>query len=217
MRRHARAALLAPLALVLACSRSPVVRYHTLRPIPPAPAEAAGCESLAVALGPAELARYLDRPQIVRRSGATGIRYDPLHRWAEDLESELLRVIGRNLTTLLSTHRIVVYPSSAPFPLDYRVTLDVQQLDAESGGELVVRIRWMVHPPGGEPPLAVEVSEIRRTDAPRETDALVGAYSDALASLSRDIARRVCGLEAEARGDNRPPDFPAAAPEPRKE
>jgi uncharacterized lipoprotein YmbA len=131
------------------------------------------CSKLAVGIGPAKVARYLDRPEIVRRSGATRVEYDPQDRWAEGLESEILQVLGRNFTTLLKSNRIVVYPSDAPFPLAYRVTLEIDQFDTEPGGDLVLRVRWIIRGESGKDALAVELTEIRHGDAPSESSQIV--------------------------------------------
>ena len=191
-----------------ACGRSPVVRYHALPPLG-AEAPRAACTGLAVAVGPAEIARYLDRPGIVRRSGETGIEYDRLHRWAENLESEILRVIGRNLSTLLDSRRIVVYPADSPFPLAWRVSLDVEQLDAETGGDLVLRVRWIIHRlPRGEAE-AVELTDLHRQNAPAEAVELVKAYGDVLGELSREVAAKICALTDRARAPEEPDETAA--------
>ncbi len=182
-------------AALMGCGRSPVVRYYTLPSIATTDAGVASCPpALAVEVGPATLAPYLDRPEIATRASDTAIVYDGTHRWAKGLEAEVLDTLGRDLTTLLASDRVIVYPSEASFPLAFRVPIDVERFDAEPGGKVVLRVRWFVRAPDATAPLAVEWSEVVRSAATSSADDRARAYGDALGEVSRTIAARLCAL-----------------------
>jgi uncharacterized lipoprotein YmbA len=146
-------------------------------------------------VGPVALPRSLDRPQIVTRAGDNELVYDEYNRWAGSLEADFLGVVGDNLSALLNTQRVVVYPASPPFALNYRVGFDVMQFDGSPGGEVTLRARWTVSPGSGGESLAVEQSLIRQPTASAAHADLVAAHSAALATLSREIAATITDLE----------------------
>ncbi len=183
--------------LALGClGRSPQVRFYAMSAVSlPAPAAAS---DLAIGVGPVSLPRYLDQPQLVTRVGGSQLAYDELHRWAGGFESNILRALGDDLSARLGTKRVVVYPAEAPFPLSYRVTLDIFQFDGRPGGELVLRARWIVRDGSGEQgPWSAE-SEIRQPLPDADAQSLVAAHDAALSALAGEIAARIEGISSGA-------------------
>jgi len=62
-------------------------------------------------VGPVTLPRYLERTNIVTRRGME-MEVAEFDRWVEPLSESVPRAIAANLTTLLRTERIVVFPWS---------------------------------------------------------------------------------------------------------
>ena len=189
-------ALLCALAasVALGClGTSPTPRFYALQPIE---MEATGDGDLAIAVGPLHMPRYLQSPQIVTRKGESRVEYKELHRWAGSLESESLRVIGVNLGLLLGTHRVVVYPLAGPFPMKYRVRLDIERFDGRRGVAVEMRVRWVVVDAAGGEVLVVELSNLHAPLDSKSIDDLVEAHSEVLEDLSRKIADRIAELES---------------------
>lgn len=181
--------------LVLSCGSSPTPRFWSIHSMEDE-ADAHEVRRLAVAVGPVTIPRYLQRPQIVVRSGDSSLVYREFDRWGGTLESEILRVLGEDLGALLGTDRIVVYPRQAAFSTDYRVRVDFERLEGVGGGELLLKARWVVVAGGGGDALAVETTTLReKLDGPSVQE-LVRAHGSALAALSRTIAERIETLEA---------------------
>jgi uncharacterized lipoprotein YmbA len=176
---------------------SPDPRFYTLRALA-SPEELEGLEGLpgnstllGLGVGPIHLPRYLQRPQIVTRRGDHRLEYHELRRWGGTLESEILRVLGRNLSVLLGTDRVAVYPVQSVFPLSYRVRLDVEQFDGEVGGEVRLRVRWVIGSVDGGDALAVGYSSLSQEAGSSRWEDLVRAHGELLATLSREIAQRI--------------------------
>jgi uncharacterized lipoprotein YmbA len=185
--------------LVLGClGRSPTTEFYSLWAVSAESSPAAAEGGVAVGVGPARLPGYLDRPQIVRRSGQSGIGYDEFQRWASGLDAELLRVVGANLATLLPTKHLVVYPAQAPFPLDYRVILDVERFEAGPEDVVTLRARWTIVSPEDGKALAVARTDVDQQASSGSPKDLVAAHSAAADRLSRDIAERLRQLAAGA-------------------
>ena len=140
--------------LALGClGRSPQIRFYTMSGAP-GQSTAEANPDLAIGVGPVRVPRYLERPQLVTRGEGSQLDVDDFSRWAGGFGSNLLRALGDDLGTRLGTQRVVVYPADAPFPLDYRVVLDVQEFEGRPGHELVLRVRWVIRESAGdtEPP-----------------------------------------------------------------
>ncbi len=201
----ASAALVGAFSLtVTGClGRSPSVQFFTLRAVDAskAPLGTGAAEGLAVGVGPVSLPRYLDRPQLARRSGESSIAYDEYSRWAGPLDAELLRVLGTNLSALLASERVVVYPAAPAFPLAYRVTLDVQRFDVGRDNAVKLRARWTIL--SGSPGEAVKVG---RTDV--EQSARSGNAADVVASHSAVAGVLSRAIADDLRGLSRPTEAP---------
>jgi len=188
------------LAVVCAsgCSwRSPSVEFYTMSPMIEGGTEPAA-RDLALAVGPATFPAFLQRPQIVTRSGENGLVYDDYHRWGGSFEADFLSVLGENLAVLMRTDHVAVYPVEATFPIAYRVVLAVQQFDGRPGDAVTLRVRWTVSPGAGGAALAVRSSTIRVPVPSADHAGLVAAHSAAVAALSREIAAAIAALSAPA-------------------
>jgi uncharacterized lipoprotein YmbA len=190
----ATAALLC--ACLLSCGTSPTPRFYSLNALSQGE-DAAPASDLGIGVGPLYIPRYLERPQIVTRSGESQLSYDQFNRWGGSLESEVLRVLGENLGILLGTDRIAVYPRRVAIRTDYRVRLDFERFEGEGDDILALRVRWVLMPESGEA-IAVELTTVREPVEGSGVGALVAAHSRALAELSRQIAARIRALEASA-------------------
>jgi uncharacterized lipoprotein YmbA len=94
---------------------------------------------------------------------------------------------------------VVVYPTDAPFPLDYRVTLDVQEFEGRPGHELVLRVRWVIRASDpGRGPWSGQ-SLIRRPLSGGGVEALVAGHDEAVGELADTIASRIASLVRDSR------------------
>jgi uncharacterized lipoprotein YmbA len=187
------AAATGALLFVTGCvGQSPRVEYYTLASVA-AGAEVGLLPAPAVAVGPADFPRELDRSPIATRLSPNRIEYDDFHRWAGTLDADFLGVAAVNLARLLGTDRVVVYPAPPSFPLDYRVLFDVIRFDADSGGTVVLEARWILQSAGGD---ALDVGSVRSVQSAPADDyeARAAAHSAAVGELCRIVAERIRAL-----------------------
>ena len=182
---------------------SPDPRFYTLNAFATAEAAAGDALPLGIGVGPIHLPRYLQRPQIVTRRGDHRLEYHELRRWGGSLESETLRVLGVNLSALLATDRVAVYPLQGGFPLKYRVRMDVEQFDGELKGEMRLRVRWVISPGAGGDALAVGYSDLRQPVGSGRYEDLAQAHGELLLTFSHELAKRIRELE-ELEGSGEP-------------
>ena len=147
-----------------------------------------------VGIGPVELPQYVNRPQVVTRTSRNELEVAPFARWAESLDENCSRVLAENLTVLLSTDRVIVYPWKRTVPIDYQVVVDVTRFDGALGGDVSMRARWTLLGDDGKKMLLRRQSSFsEKTDA-TTYEALVAAQSRILAELSREIAEKITAI-----------------------
>lgn len=197
-------ALAVGLAATACLGRSPDTKFYTLEAVP-GPTVAVRPD-LAIGVGPISLPRYLDQPGIVVRKGPTELAATPFARWAGGLEANVLRALAADLVARLGTQRVVRAPLEPPFPIDYRVLVDFDELVANADGGAVLRARWSIRAGDASGILAVEVTDLVRPPDGDSVNAQVDALADAIGSLADAIAGRIAALDAA-----RPPTPTAAA------
>jgi uncharacterized lipoprotein YmbA len=181
-------------ALLVACVRTPEIRYYTLSADGPARQARTESPRFTVRVGPASVPEALDRPELVLRVSATELVVDDSHHWAEPLRTGIARAVAGGLARELDGARVVVADERITGEsTDVEVLLDVQRLDAKLGDGVAIDVAWVVRSAnvnGG--PIHTGRSVTREPLAPGSSyDPLVEACARALATLSREIARSV--------------------------
>ncbi len=195
----ARLALItATLTIVGACEKTEPSRFYLLSPIA-APAPGGGSSpahpDLALAIGPIQLPKHLDRAQIVTLSSPNRIELAEFDRWAEPLSENFIRVLAENLSILLGTQRILVHPSSRTFRFDYQVVIDVSQFEVARSGMINLSARWRILDPKERSLVLMRKSLSNRPIRGSGFEPTAAAMSDAVAELSRNIADALRSLQ----------------------
>ncbi len=188
----ARLALItATLTIVGACEKTEPSRFYLLSPITASGASGSivpAHPDLALAIGPIQLPKHLDRAQIVTLSSPNRIELAEFDRWAEPLSENFTRVLAENLSVLLGTQRILVYPSSRNFPFDYQVVIDVSRFELARSGMVKLSARWRILDPKERSLVLMRKSSSNRPILGSGFEPTAAAMSDAVAELSRNIA-----------------------------
>src|SRR5262247_789000 len=117
------AAVLLSLALG-GCSNTPPTRFYVLSAVADQAAAIPG-KGPAIGIGPITLPQYLNRPQIVTRVSGNQLAVAEFDQWGGDLNDNLARTLAANLSSLLETDRVSLYPWKDEAPIDEQVTIDV--------------------------------------------------------------------------------------------
>jgi uncharacterized lipoprotein YmbA len=149
---------------------------------------------LNIAVGPIRLPEHLDRPQIVTRGNQNEIQVVDFAQWGESLRNNFTRVLAENLSVLLATENIAMFPFLKTMPVDYQITADVIRFDGNPGEDARLRVRWAIFDRGGKNlsyRASSAYSEPTRSD---EIPELIAAKSRSLVVLSREIAKAITAL-----------------------
>jgi len=121
------------------------------------------------------------------------------HRWGGSLRTDILRVVADDLGRLLGTARVAVYPAEPRFRADYRVLLDVRDIQATPGENVTLLVRWTIASMrDGGSAVTVEETRIEQPISSESYDELVAADSAAFGTLSRRIAEKIATLASVA-------------------
>ena len=154
-----------------------------------------------VAIGPISVPGYLDREEIVTRTGQNEVRVNEFQRWAGTLEGNLSRSVVENISALLPPDRYAVIrwdaTSQRERPIAYRAAVDVNRFEAGPGGAVSLDADWSLY--GKDKKLALSRNSVISGKVSGNDFAdLVAAMSRAVMDLSREIASAVTALDTKA-------------------
>lgn len=154
----------------------------------------AALKGTAIGVGPVRVPAQLDRLQIVTRRAQNEIRLADNAEWAEPLDTNLPRVLAENLSVMLMTDDVAIFPWLKPIKLDYQVTVDITRFSASPGDQAILRARWTVYGAQGKTELYRAFSKINVPVQANDVTSMVKAQSRSVEALSRQIAMAIMAL-----------------------
>ena len=189
-------------ALAGCLGTSPATRFYTLSPPEGGRAPASAVIDTAVEIGPVTIPDYLDRRQIVTRSGRNGLVLAEFDRWGGSLEEEIASALAADLTARLAPLRVAVLPWRSPLLAKartvYRIPVTIDRFDGAPGGKVVLSAAWGVfvkeekHEEGVLARQSAVTEEVRGTGYGE----LVAAMGRAVEGLGKEMADRVAAVVA---------------------
>ena len=177
-----------------ACAGSQPSRFYILNALSgPGKQEqaVAPAPGISVGVGPVKIPEYLDRVQIVTRSTSNTLQLAEFDRWAEPLDRSLPRMLAENLSVLLPADTVAAFPWPGSARVDYQVVVEVIQFDGILGQKAWLEARWTILSEGGKLVRLRRNASIGEPVGDPSHEALVSAWSRALAGLSREIAASI--------------------------
>jgi uncharacterized protein len=196
MRIIALVALAASATALSSCSTPALPRrLYVLTPLTqgePA-SRAPGVGDVTIGVGPVEVPQYVNRPEIVTGRDSPVLQSAALAEWAEPLRDGFTRVLTENLSLLLATERIAIFPWQSAAP-EYQVVVSVIQFLGQPGGDVSLVALWKLLGKQGQEVLVSKKSSFREPTGGQDYEALAAAMSRTVAALSRDIAAAISAL-----------------------
>ena len=178
--------------ILLGCSHTPPTRHYDLGALPErgVPERKEACASIGI--GPVKIPEYLNRSGIVTRVTSNELMVAEYSKWAEPLEESFPRALAEDLSSLLCTKTVLLFPWKGSIPLDYRIYVDVIRMDGKLGETAVLDVSWTIM--GGAEKkgvLVMERSSYKEPAGGQDHGDFVAAQSRNVAALSRDIAEAI--------------------------
>jgi uncharacterized protein len=172
------------LALAPGCAATPPPKLYTLAP---RPGTTTPRSPRSVMVRTVELAKYLDRPQIVRYGTPYELEVSEFERWGEGMRDMVTRVLVENLSMRLPSSQVFAGSGPLTMAADATVETEINRFDADPDGAVVLAARWIVQSERKKA-ARLQSERIRVAAASPGTASLVAAMSDALAHLGDRVA-----------------------------
>ncbi len=155
-----------------------------------------GERCFAIGIGPVKIPEYLNQPEIVTQITQNELRLDEFAKWAEPLEDNISRALAEDLRALLCTRSIAIFPWKGGTPIDYRIDVNVGQMDGTLGESALLEVSWSIADGADrkKPPLLTKRSTYKEFIRGGDYGSFVSAQSRNLASFSREIAETILVL-----------------------
>ena len=152
--------------------------------------------TMVLGVGPVELPDYLNRPQIVTRVSGSEFHLSEFNRWAESLEKNFSRVLAENLSTILSTDNVLIYPFERSKEIERQVKVNILQLDGQPSGNVVLKVHWSLMGNDGKDLLLVKKSSFSG-DAGKGYSGMVAGMNRLVSDFSQEVAREIKSRDNE--------------------
>ena len=147
-------------------------------------------ETLSLYLMPPHLPTYLDRKELLYRTGSGEVVALPSARWAEPLVDGVARTFAHYLDLQPNIEIAGYYPWPQPTGPHARLTLKFSRLVATDDGVLQVAAHWMLRMPDGSRREGVlEGGDIRWQIG--DAEGLVAAHNHVLAALAASLGEKL--------------------------
>jgi hypothetical protein len=151
----------------------------------------ADLKDIGILVGPIRMALYLDRSDIVIRDSQNQIRLAEFSQWAGPLQENFSRVLAENLSVLLATDSVGIFPGTRAMLFDFNVTVNVTRFDGIPGEKADLRARWGILDKNRKKMLFENHSVLSQPTKDDSMEALIAAESRTLADLSLEIAEAI--------------------------
>jgi hypothetical protein len=156
------------------------------------PSRVATTGAVGIGVGPVLLPGYLDRSQIVIRTGADRVELSMFHRWAEPLADGIARTLADEIGARVPTDRIVAFPWRGVVArvIQYQVVVAVLRFDGRPDGDVILDTRWRILGRDGDE-LAFRRTTVTEAVAGRGYEPMVAAMARAVVALGQEIAAEI--------------------------
>jgi len=176
-------------AILSGCGTTPNSNYYLLNSnASPTPIGL----SPSLGVGPITIPDYLNRNSFIYTLGDNKLHIARFERWAEPLDTGIMRVIQLNLASLLNTQNVQSYPWSGSTRPEYGVEVSVLILDANDT-QAKLTAEWHIYRPQSNETVMRRISELQQPMAEGAIAAsdIEPAYSKLFFQLSELIAKAI--------------------------
>lgn len=191
------------LALAGCLGTSRPSRFYTLEPLQVGDGPRSTATDATLAVGPVEIPDYVDRPQIVTRSGTNELVIAEFDRWGGSLEEQISGSLVATLRERLAPQQITVVPRKSAVlssGTPYRVTVSISRFDGVPGQSVVLQASWELCTQSGgkEESLGVKEASVTEQINGPGYDVLVAAMQRALVRLAQQMADGIAAAKQAA-------------------
>jgi uncharacterized lipoprotein YmbA len=151
----------------------------------------ADLSDIGIGVGPIRMPLYLDRSDIVTRGSLNQVEIAEFAQWAGPLHENISRVLAENLSVLLKTDKVGIFPIFRREIVDYNITVYITRFDGMLGDKAQLRARWSILDKTRNQSLYEKHTIVSHPVVDDTTEALIAAKSNTMADLSLAIAKAI--------------------------
>jgi uncharacterized lipoprotein YmbA len=151
----------------------------------------ANLSNIGIGVGPIRMPLYLDRSDIVTRGSQNQVEIADFAQWAGPLQENFSRVLAENLSVLLSTDKVGIFPFVRRDSVDYNISVYVTRFDGMPGDRAHLRARWSILDKKRKESYFEKHTVVSHPTKDDTTEALIAAKSSSVSELSREIAKAI--------------------------
>ncbi len=177
---------------------TPPVAYYSLSSIagPTAVTDTEGNRGISIGIRTVDLPGYVNRIQMVKRTGPNQMAIAAYHRWADYPDRMVLRLIGENLQTLLADARVYPAPWPAGFKPDVILDVTFHELIGTSEKKVLLSAVWTITGKENLSAAQFHRTTLAETMPGSRYNDLAAAHSRALEALCREVAESLSNYTA---------------------
>lgn len=139
-----------------------------------------------IAVLPVSIPAYLNRPQIVMREKGSRLLISENHRWAENLDKAVSRVLASSLTDNLTAVNGVAVPLKLGIHADYTLQVDISRFEGNLNEYLELDAFWTLQKNGVK---ILQASFYKKIETGRGYSELVNAYGTLIYYLAESMVQ----------------------------
>ncbi len=139
--------LVISLLLQLGCGSTKPSRFYVLTPVSKPESEmikSGGHSEISVGIGVLKFPDHLLRPQIVIQTSSNKLDYAEYDRWAEPLDENFTRVMAENLSKMIPTESVYIYPWKSTVNVQYQVDFEVERFSQGPDKSVTLVVFWSI-------------------------------------------------------------------------
>ncbi len=134
--------VLSSLLILHGCATTPPTQFYSLEALTQSTTTQSIDKKPLIGIAQISLPSALERKQIVTRDTQGQLHLAEQHQWAALLKQNMTEVLAKNLATQHPTFWFKAYPWSLLGMVDYRLVIDVTQLDIVLGKSIHFSVDW---------------------------------------------------------------------------
>lgn len=179
------------ITLIGGCGRTPPSHFYVLTGLSHHPVQRTG-KPQDIGIGPVTLPKYLDTPQIITRASNNKLLLNEYHRWAEDLDDNVTRVVGDNLLAMIAKSRVFYYPWRHNTTVDYQVMMDIRRFEMDQCNNCILKASYSIYKGDGHKLLLVRNKTYTlKGKSDNDYQEIAALMSKNLLAMSRDVVKDI--------------------------
>lgn len=175
---------------------SPSSSYYILTSSNQMTSQVQPLSGLSVGVGPVIVPGHLDRAQIVTTTGQNSITIHEYQRWGDSFKSQVEETLAENISTLLQTPKVAIYPWERAQRPEYQIYVTIRRFEGKINSNVTLDAIWHIVDVDTDTSLLTRHFVQTFPVAGDNISAYVQAQSNALEKLSQEIAKELHSVAA---------------------